>query len=250
MWHQCRQRARVFCVCTHTHWHAPSCPLPCSHVWLFLQNLAWSWSQRTAHSLLPEASGHFHALSPGFSQKVVVLPLGDRRIILFPSKTDFVWPELLTHIANSLSLMRLYFWKIEAQDTSSFYILTAAFVNFHFLLANHIEIALGSGRASDTNCRWEYSLVGSTQALPIPAVQKGTLNEAYAKMLFLAGTLGLTDFGHFWWKLTAKLRRQEHTAPVTAEPHSLAFQCPQFSITCSSNNWFVFWNFFKPQSEI
>lgn len=71
--------------------------------------------------------------------------LGDRRVILFPPRKSLEilnGPELLTHIIISLALMRLYFWKMGAQDIDSFYILTAAFVNFHFLLVNHTERVL------------------------------------------------------------------------------------------------------------
>lgn len=131
-------------VYTHTHWHALSCPLPCFHVWLFLPNSARGWSQRAAHSLLPEAPGNFHAFSPGFSQKAMILPqtwriAGQKNYSVPPPKKswDFVWPELLTHIINSFSLMRLYFWKMRTQDTGAFYTLTAAFFNFHFLPVNH-----------------------------------------------------------------------------------------------------------------
>lgn len=128
-------------LCVYTHWHALSCPLTCFHVWLFLQNSAWSWSQRAAHSLLPEASGNFHAFSPGFSQKVAVLPwtwkTGGQKNYSVPSTKmywDFVQPWAShPHYKCILCLMRLYFWKMEAQDMGSFYILTAAFVNFHFM---------------------------------------------------------------------------------------------------------------------
>lgn len=76
--------------------------------------------------------------------------LGDRRIILFPPQKclEILYgPELLTHTINSFSLMGLYFWKRGAQDIGLVYILTAASVNFHFLLVNQVETALGSGRS-------------------------------------------------------------------------------------------------------
>lgn len=56
-------------------------------------------------------------------------------------------PKLLVHTINSFSLMRLYFWKMGTMDIGSFYILTAALVKLNFLLVNHTEIALGSGRS-------------------------------------------------------------------------------------------------------
>lgn len=65
-----------------------------------------------------------------------------------PQKCEILYgPELLTLTINSFSLMRLSFWKIEAQDIGLVYNLTAAFVNFYFLLVNQIETTLGSGRS-------------------------------------------------------------------------------------------------------
>lgn len=139
--------------------------------------------------------------------------LGDRRIILSsPTENswDFVWP-LACHPYYKLILSRKALLLENGSHRHRFVLHSRFISHFRFLLVNHTEIALGSGRSWATNCRWlwEYSPAGSTQAFPIPTVQESILNEACDKVLLNR------DLGSDWLQPLLMQAHSKVTMPRT-----------------------------------